>query len=119
MSVQSQRLAELILKEHFGDIVAKIGVFLLKNGSRNLKDITSRLKLSKANVCFITAISCFITRSFLSRSQVQKSLVVLIQHGIVDGPPTAGDAYRLDFQKILAWLCYPKFVALVKVSDSL
>lgn len=63
MSVQQKRLASLILKEHYGEVVGKVGNYLVAKGPRPLRDIIRDTKLS--------------------RDQVQKCLCCLIQHHFV------------------------------------
>lgn len=63
MSVQQKRLASLILKEHYGEVVEKVGCYLVAKGPRPLRDIIRETKLS--------------------RELVQKSLCCLIQHHFV------------------------------------
>lgn len=63
MSVQQKRLASLILKEHYGQVVEKVGTYLVAKGPRPLRDIIRDTKLT--------------------RDQVQKCLCCLIQHHFV------------------------------------
>lgn len=63
MSVQQKRAASLILKEHFGEIVEKVGTYCVGKGPRPLRDIIRDTKLP--------------------RDQVQKALCCLIQHHFV------------------------------------
>lgn len=39
MTAQETRLCGLLLQEHFGDVVEKVGTHLLKNGTQNLRTI--------------------------------------------------------------------------------
>ena len=50
MSAVQKRLASYILKEHFGDIVERVGTYLTRKGARTLKDIVSETKLKKGQV---------------------------------------------------------------------
>lgn len=63
MSVQQKRVASLILKEHYGEIVEKVGTYLVAKGPRPLREIIQDTKLT--------------------RDQIQKSLCCLIQHHFV------------------------------------
>ena len=63
MSVQQKRLASLILKEHYGQVVEKVGTYLVAKGPRPLRDIIRDTKLT--------------------RDQVQQCLCCLIQHHFV------------------------------------
>ena len=63
MSVQQKRVASLILKEHYGEVVEKVGSYCIGKGPRPLRDIIRDTKLS--------------------REQVQKALCCLIQHHFV------------------------------------
>lgn len=63
MSVQQKRVASLILKEHYGEVVEKVGSYCIGKGPRPLRDIIRDTKLP--------------------RDQVQKALCCLIQHHFV------------------------------------
>lgn len=63
MSVQQKRVASIILKEHYGEIVEKVGTYCIAKGPRPLRDIIRDTKLP--------------------REQVQKALCCLIQHHFV------------------------------------
>ena len=63
MSVQQKRVASLILKEHYGEVVEKVGSYCIGKGPRPLRDI--------------------IRDTELPRDQVQKALCCLIQHHFV------------------------------------
>lgn len=63
MSVQQKRVASLILKEQYGEIVEKVGTYCIGKGPRPLRDI--------------------IRDTNLPRDQVQKALCCLIQHHFV------------------------------------
>lgn len=63
MSVQQKRVASFILKEHYGEIVEKVGTYLVAKGPRPLRDIIRDTKLTQ--------------------DQVQKCLCCLIQHHFV------------------------------------
>lgn len=39
MTTQEVRLCGLLLREHFGEVVEKVGRHLLKNGAQNLRTI--------------------------------------------------------------------------------
>lgn len=39
MTVQEVRLCGLLLREHFGEVVEKVGTHLLQNGEQNLRTI--------------------------------------------------------------------------------
>ena len=63
MSVQQKRLASLILREHYGEVIEKVGTYLVAKGPRPLRDIIRDTKLT--------------------RDQVQRCLCCLIQHHFV------------------------------------
>ena len=50
MSVPRKRLASFILKEHYGDIVEKVGLYLVSKGPRNLREIIDYSGLKKEQV---------------------------------------------------------------------
>lgn len=50
MSAHLQRLAELILSEHFGDAVTSVGLVLIRTGKRPLRDVIKEARLKKDEV---------------------------------------------------------------------
>ena len=50
MSAHLQRLAELILSEHFGDAVTSVGLVLIRTGRRPLRDVIKEARLKKDEV---------------------------------------------------------------------
>ena len=53
--------------------------------------------------------------SHLSLTQVQKSLLVLMQHGLVRCEAGGVGLYEFNLTRLLAILYYPKYIAAVKV----
>ncbi|XP_029307915.1 DNA-directed RNA polymerase III subunit RPC3 [Cottoperca gobio] len=99
MSAQEVRLCGLLLQEHFGEVVEKVGTHLLKSGAQNLRML--------------------IHETGISLDLVKKSLCVLVQHGACvftsgrkgPGSPTE---YRTGCDRILRILRYPRYIYTAK-----
>ncbi|XP_051812937.1 DNA-directed RNA polymerase III subunit RPC3 isoform X2 [Acanthochromis polyacanthus] len=99
MTAQEVRLCGLLLREHFGEVVEKVGTQLLRSGAQNLRTI--------------------IHETGLSVDLVKKSLMVLVQHGAClfssgrkgPGSPTE---YRSGCDRILRILRYPRYIYTAK-----
>ncbi|XP_053182689.1 DNA-directed RNA polymerase III subunit RPC3 [Scomber japonicus] len=99
MTAQEVRLCGLLLREHFGEVVEKVGTHLVKNGAQNLRTI--------------------IHETGLSLDLIKKSLCVLVQHGVCvfssgrkgPGSPTE---YRTRPDLILQILRYPRYIYTAK-----
>ncbi|XP_063341226.1 DNA-directed RNA polymerase III subunit RPC3 [Pelmatolapia mariae] len=99
MTAQEVRLCGLLLREHFGEVVEKVGTHLLKSGAQNLRTI--------------------IHETGLSVDLVKKSLCVLVQHGASTfssgrkgpGSPTE---YHASCDRILRILRYPRYIYTAK-----
>ncbi|CAJ1062327.1 DNA-directed RNA polymerase III subunit RPC3 [Xyrichtys novacula] len=95
MTAQEVRLCGLLLREHFGDVVERVGTHLLKGGAQNLRTI--------------------IHETGISLDLIKKSLCVLVQHRICTfsagrkgpGSPTE---YRTSCDHILRILRYPRYI---------
>ncbi|XP_032415346.1 DNA-directed RNA polymerase III subunit RPC3 isoform X2 [Xiphophorus hellerii] len=96
MTAQEIRLCGLLLQEHFGEVVEKVGTHLLRRGAQNLRTIVQETNLS-----------------------VKKCLCVLVQHGACcftsgrkgPGSPTE---YRACSDRILRVLRYPRYIYTAK-----
>ncbi|KAK2844630.1 hypothetical protein Q5P01_011289 [Channa striata] len=99
MTAQEVRLCGLLLQEHFGDVVEKVGTHLLRGGAQNLRTI--------------------LHETGLSLDLVKKSLCVLVQHGACvfsagrkgPGSPTE---YQTTCERILRILRYPRYIYTAK-----
>ncbi|XP_026226863.1 DNA-directed RNA polymerase III subunit RPC3 [Anabas testudineus] len=99
MTVQEVRLCGLLLQEHFGEVVEKVGTHLLRNGAQHLRAI--------------------VHESGISLDLVKKSLCVLVQHGACvfsssrkgPGSPTQ---YLISCDRILRILRYPRYIYTAK-----
>ncbi|XP_008278927.1 DNA-directed RNA polymerase III subunit RPC3 [Stegastes partitus] len=99
MTSQEVRICGLLLREHFGEVVEKVGTHLLRSGAQNLRTI--------------------IHETGLSVDLVKKSLMVLVQHGAClfssgrkgPGSPTE---YRSSSERILRILRYPRYIYTAK-----
>ncbi|XP_068425520.1 DNA-directed RNA polymerase III subunit RPC3 [Clinocottus analis] len=99
MTAQEVRLCGLLLREHFGEVVEKVGSHLLRGGAQNLRTI--------------------IHETGLPLDLVKKSLCVLVQHGACvfssgrkgPGSPTE---YRTSCDWILRILRYPRYIYTAK-----
>ncbi|XP_073342305.1 DNA-directed RNA polymerase III subunit RPC3 [Pagrus major] len=99
MTAQEVRLCGLLLREHFGEVVAKVGTHLLRSGAQNLRTL--------------------IHETGISLDLLKKSLCVLVQHGVCvfssgrkgPGSPTE---YRTSCDRILRILRYPRYIYTAK-----
>ncbi|XP_032415345.1 DNA-directed RNA polymerase III subunit RPC3 isoform X1 [Xiphophorus hellerii] len=99
MTAQEIRLCGLLLQEHFGEVVEKVGTHLLRRGAQNLRTIVQETNLSV--------------------NLVKKCLCVLVQHGACcftsgrkgPGSPTE---YRACSDRILRVLRYPRYIYTAK-----
>ncbi|XP_071325628.1 DNA-directed RNA polymerase III subunit RPC3 [Trachinotus anak] len=99
MTAQEVRLCGLLLREHFGEVVEKVGTHLLRSGAQNLRTI--------------------IHETDVSLDLVKKSLCVLVQHGVCvfssgrkgPGSPTE---YQTSCDRILRILRYPRYIYTAK-----
>uniref|UniRef100_A0A4W6FT52 DNA-directed RNA polymerase III subunit RPC3 n=1 Tax=Lates calcarifer TaxID=8187 RepID=A0A4W6FT52_LATCA len=99
MTAQEVRLCGLLLREHFGEVVEKVGTHLLRSGAQNLRTI--------------------IHETGISLDLVKKSLCVLVQHGACvfssgrkgPGSPTE---YQASSDRILRILRYPRYIYTAK-----
>ncbi|KAM6935418.1 DNA-directed RNA polymerase III subunit RPC3 [Lycodopsis pacificus] len=99
MTAQEVRLCGLLLREHFGEVVEKVGTHLVRGGAQNLRTI--------------------IHETGISLDLVKKSLCVLVQHGACvfssgrkgPGSPTE---YRTSCDRILRILRYPRYIYTAK-----
>ncbi|KAM9782667.1 DNA-directed RNA polymerase III subunit RPC3 [Neosynchiropus ocellatus] len=99
MTSQETRLCSLLLKEHFGEVVEKVGTHLLRSGAQNFRTI--------------------IHETGISPDLIKKSLCVLMQHGVCQfssgrrgpGSPTE---YRTSCHLILRFLRYPRYIYTAK-----
>ncbi|CAN7998598.1 unnamed protein product [Ixodes hexagonus] len=96
MSQLKIKACSLILKEHFGPVVAAVGGSLLKVSSRNLPQL--------------------LKSTDLPASKVKKALMVLIQHNIVDFRlhPKGYVEYLIDAEHVLCLLRYPRYIHCAK-----
>ncbi|XP_037532847.1 DNA-directed RNA polymerase III subunit RPC3 [Nematolebias whitei] len=99
MTAQEIRLCGLLLREHFGDVVEKVGKQLLRGGAQNLRSV--------------------VHETGLSLDLVKKTLCVLVQHGACSfasgrkgpGSPTE---YWAHCDRILRILRYPRYIYTAK-----
>uniref|UniRef100_A0A3Q2Y2D3 DNA-directed RNA polymerase III subunit RPC3 n=1 Tax=Hippocampus comes TaxID=109280 RepID=A0A3Q2Y2D3_HIPCM len=99
MTSQEVRLCGLLLREHFGEVVEKVGTTLLRGGTQNLRSI--------------------LQETGVSLDLVKKSLCVLVQHGTcVFSPGRKGrgspSEYRASCHLILRILRYPRYIYTAK-----
>ncbi|XP_059196039.1 DNA-directed RNA polymerase III subunit RPC3 [Centropristis striata] len=99
MTAQEVRLCGLLLREHFGDVVERVGTHLLRSGAQNLRVI--------------------IHETGISLDLVKKSLCVLVQHGACvfssgrKGPGSPAE-YQTGCEQILRILRYPRYIYTAK-----
>ncbi|NWS28917.1 RPC3 polymerase, partial [Polioptila caerulea] len=96
MTQAELRLCSLLLQEHFGDIVEKVGNSLLRTGPRPLR--------------------LLVGDTGLLPDQVKKALCVLIQHHLVqyELQPRGSVEYEARSQRILRILRYPRYIYTAK-----
>ncbi|ELK05989.1 DNA-directed RNA polymerase III subunit RPC3 [Pteropus alecto] len=90
------KLCSLLLQEHFGEIVEKIGVHLIRNGSQSLRVIAHD--------------------TGTSLDQVKKALCVLIQHNLViyQVHKRGVVEYEAQCSRVLRMLRYPRYIYIAK-----
>ncbi|KAK7878845.1 hypothetical protein WMY93_030871 [Mugilogobius chulae] len=99
MTANEVRLCGLLLREHFGEVVEKVGTHLLRNGAQNLRTI--------------------VHETGLPLDQVKKSLCVLMQQGACTffsgrkGPGSPAE-YCANGDRILRILRYPRYIYTAK-----
>ncbi|NXY38090.1 RPC3 polymerase, partial [Pomatorhinus ruficollis] len=96
MTQAELRLCSLLLQEHFGDIVEKVGNSLLRTGPRPLR--------------------LLVGDTGLLPDQVKKALCVLIQHNLVryEVQPRGSVEYEARSERILRILRYPRYIYTAK-----
>ncbi|XP_022519255.1 DNA-directed RNA polymerase III subunit RPC3 [Astyanax mexicanus] len=99
MTAQEVRLCGLLLQEHFGEVVEKMGTELLRSGALNLRALAHQTSTPL--------------------DLVKKSLCVLVQHGMcVFGPGRRGPGgpveYTANCERILYMLRYPRYIYTAK-----
>ncbi|NXY25165.1 RPC3 polymerase, partial [Atrichornis clamosus] len=96
MTQAELRLCSLLLQEHFGEIVEKVGNSLLRTGPRPLR--------------------LLVGDTGLLLDQVKKALCVLIQHNLVryEVQPRGSVEYEARSERILRILRYPRYIYTAK-----
>ncbi|XP_008627874.1 PREDICTED: DNA-directed RNA polymerase III subunit RPC3 isoform X1 [Corvus brachyrhynchos] len=96
MTQAELRLCSLLLQEHFGEIVEKVGNSLLRTGPRPLRLLPGGTGLLP--------------------DQVKKALCVLIQHNLVryEVQPRGSVEYEAQSERILRILRYPRYIYTAK-----
>ncbi|KAF7649519.1 hypothetical protein LDENG_00140160 [Lucifuga dentata] len=99
MTAQEVRLCGLLLREHFGEVVEKVGTHLLRSGTQNLRVV--------------------IHETGTPLDLVKKSLCVLVHHGVCvfstgrRGPGSPAE-YQTSCDRILRILRYPRYIYTAK-----
>uniref|UniRef100_A0A673G529 DNA-directed RNA polymerase III subunit RPC3 n=1 Tax=Sinocyclocheilus rhinocerous TaxID=307959 RepID=A0A673G529_9TELE len=99
MTAQEVRLCGLLLQEHFGNVVEKVGTHLIRSGVLTLRALAHETKLPL--------------------DLVKKSLCVLVQHGMCTfGAGRRGPAgpveYRINCERVFHMLRYPRYIYTAK-----
>ncbi|XP_071273390.1 DNA-directed RNA polymerase III subunit RPC3 isoform X2 [Agelaius tricolor] len=96
MTQAELRLCSLLLREHFGEIVEKVGNSLLRTGPRPLR--------------------LLVGDTGLLPDQVKKALCVLIQHHLVrfEAQPRGWVEYEARRERVLRILRYPRYIYTAK-----
>lgn len=97
MSASQLRLASFILKEHFGEIVEEVGLYILRKGWTTLAGLKQETSLNIA--------------------KIKRALCVLIQHDVVKFKKTAKNqvSYTAQLPNILTILQYHKLTYCAKL----
>ncbi|KAG9345417.1 hypothetical protein JZ751_009964 [Albula glossodonta] len=99
MAAQEVRLCGLLLQEHFGEVVEKVGTHLLRTGAQTLRGLSYECNTPL--------------------DLVKKSLCVLVQHGLCvfagrrKGPGNVVE-YLASCEKVLRILRYPRYIYTAK-----
>ncbi|KAI1885910.1 hypothetical protein AGOR_G00208620 [Albula goreensis] len=99
MAAQEVRLCGLLLQEHFGEVVEKVGTHLLRTGAQTLRGLSYECNTPL--------------------DLVKKSLCVLVQHGLCvfagrrKGPGSVVE-YLASCEKVLRILRYPRYIYTAK-----
>ena len=96
MSAAQKCLASHILKEHFGELIEKVGAYLVGKGPRSLKE--------------------GIQETGLKKDEVQKALCSLIQHDLVSFEKNKKGAtiYNVCIANILLYTRFPRYTYCAK-----
>lgn len=99
MTAQEVQLCSLLLREHFGDVVEKVGIHLLRAGALSLRALAHETSVPL--------------------DLVKKCLCVLVQHGMCTfGPGRRGPKgpveYRANSTRVLYMLRYPRYIYTAK-----
>lgn len=97
MTSKKIQLGYLLLRDHFGSIVADVASTLMTNGTSPMRLIVFKTKLGVKNV--------------------KKALKVLIQHQFVEYVKVERDIieYKIDLNRVLSLLRYPKYIYIAKL----
>lgn len=99
MAAQEVRLCGLLLQEHFGEVVEKVGTHLIRSGAQSLRTV--------------------VNETGTPLDLVKKSLCVLLQHGLCTyssgrkGPGSPVE-YWASCERILGILRYPRYIYTAK-----
>ncbi|KAF2986652.1 hypothetical protein EK904_006744, partial [Melospiza melodia maxima] len=96
MTQAELRLCSLLLREHFGEIVEKVGNSLLRTGPRPLR--------------------LLVGDTGLLPDQVKKALCVLLQHQLArfEAQPRGWVEYEARRERVLRLLRYPRYIYTAK-----
>ncbi|XP_012690380.1 DNA-directed RNA polymerase III subunit RPC3 [Clupea harengus] len=99
MTAQEVRLCGLLLQEHFGEVVEKVGTQLIRSGALTLRAIVQETNMPL--------------------DLAKKSLCVLVQHGLcLFGSARRGPGgpveYRVCVENVLHMLRYPRYIYTAK-----
>lgn len=120
-SARAIHLAADVLRDHFGDIVERVGLVLLERGPLSVQDLLR----------FGSIPSCSGTDSMLIEpltfQQVRNALLILVQHCVVHTKPRVEVAssdsvrsmlqvYSIDIEEVFARMRFPHFLEYVKAT---
>lgn len=120
-SVRAIHLAADVLKDHFGDVVERVGLVLMERGPLSVQDV---LRFGGLPSCTGTDSMLIEPLTF---QQVRNALLTLVQHGVVRTKPRVEVAssdsvrsmlqvYSLDKEEVFARMRFPHFLEYVRAT---
>jgi len=120
-SVRAIHLAAEVLRDHFGDIVERVGLVMLERGPLSVQDL---LRFGGIPSC---SGSDSMLVEPLTFQQVRNALLTLVQHGVVRTKPRVEVAssdsvrsmlqvYSIDIEEVFARMRFPHFLEYVRAT---
>mmetsp|Transcript_104689 Transcript_104689/g.207993 ORF Transcript_104689/g.207993 Transcript_104689/m.207993 type:complete len:566 (+) Transcript_104689:113-1810(+) len=120
-SVRAIHLAANVLRDHFGDVVERVGLVMLERGPLSVQDV---LRFGGIPSCAGTDSMLIEPLTF---QQVRNALLTLVQHGVVRTKPRVEVAnsdsvrsmlqvYTIDIEEVFARMRFPHFLEYVRAT---